>query len=1122
MDDQRKLRAGSVTEPFKDPALAFHGVCERDPGVLSSHVSFSEREIESHHHEHYVGFSLPGKGRDSGIEDHHRHHHHHHRKRHKNDTEPERPVTPPSERVQFILGEDAEDSDREPHPIFSEMEELVWNVHKNDYEWREVSRWVKFEEDVEESGNRWSKPHVSTLSLHALFELRSFILNGSFVIDFEASSLEDIADACLDHVIKTGQLNNEQREHVKAAILKQHNHVFQHDKKNVEAGAKGKISLVNSLADIGRKYSSHIPGIRHNRSHGDDLNDHEDARPNGSPRLGRQESSWLHNLHFMKKVPPGSETCNILVGECSFLENPMSAFVRLAEAKELGDLTEIPVPTRFLFILLGPTGNIARYHEVGRVIGTLMSDDVFHDLAYKAMRRKHLVAGVDEFLDAVTVLPPGEWDPTIRIEPPENLPSQEPRKHKAPVVAVEFNEEEEEAKQRQETGLVRTGRFFGGLRNDIMRKRPFYLSDFKDFLSPQCVASWLFLYFACLTPIITFGGLLGIATDQKLAAIESLLSGLICGLGFGLFSGQPLTILGSTGPVLVFEGIVYEFSKQMQWEYLSFRLWIGVWLGVILIFLVATDASAYVCYITRFTEENFATLIAVIFMYEAVDKVDKIRKKYPITMPAGGCYCEPPQYIPTPTVLPNTTTAGLNFTRPTLMTTVNFTNALNFTSTTAKTIFSPTFASNFTTGGNFKTGNDAFWRSIQVEKCVAEGGVLSPACTYEPNVFFVSVLLFLLTFIIAFKMKGFKETSFFPTIVRKTLSDFAVIIAIVGMTLVDWLLAVKTPKLEVPATFAPTHPDRGWFIPPLNGNPWWTIIAAIIPALLATILIFMDQQITAVIVNRREHQLKKGCGYHLDLFVLSILIIICSVLGIPWFVAATVLSLNHVNSLKMETDTAAPGEKPQFLGVREQRVTNVLIFLTIGLSVFFVPILKLVPMPVLYGVFLYMGAASLNGLQFFDRMCILFMPMKYQPDVPYLRRVDIRRVHIFTFVQIFCFVALWVIKSIKQTKILFPIMLVVIIGIRKLLEKYFTVEELRALDDILPEFRRKEIDEVERESQAHEMQMDEEDDDEDEDDEDVQDQVDSIIYSSEGTNANLTVSDSLFCFLSCTGSPKKV
>lgn len=49
---------------------------------------------------------------------------------------------------------------------------------------------------------------------------------------------------------------------------------------------------------------------------------------------------------------------------------------------------------------------------------------VFHDVAYKAKDRNDLIAGIDEFLDQVTVLPPGEWDPSIRIEPPKNVPSQ--------------------------------------------------------------------------------------------------------------------------------------------------------------------------------------------------------------------------------------------------------------------------------------------------------------------------------------------------------------------------------------------------------------------------------------------------------------------------------------------------------------------------------------------------------------------------------------------------------------------------------------------------------------------------------------------------------------------------
>lgn len=49
---------------------------------------------------------------------------------------------------------------------------------------------------------------------------------------------------------------------------------------------------------------------------------------------------------------------------------------------------------------------------------------VFREVAYKARNRQDILAGVDEFLDQVTALPPGEWDPKIRIEPPQSVPSQ--------------------------------------------------------------------------------------------------------------------------------------------------------------------------------------------------------------------------------------------------------------------------------------------------------------------------------------------------------------------------------------------------------------------------------------------------------------------------------------------------------------------------------------------------------------------------------------------------------------------------------------------------------------------------------------------------------------------------
>lgn len=79
----------------------------------------------------------------------------------------------------------------------------------------------------------------------------------------------------------------------------------------------------------------------------------------------------------------------------------------------------------------------------------------------------------------------------------------------------------------------------------------------------------------------------------------------------------------------------------------------------------------------------------------------------------------------------------------------------------------------------------------------------------------------------------------------------------------DWAV-IKPPgrcfvkSVEILSVFSlqPTSKNRGWLIDPLGSNPWWTLPMAALPALLCTILIFMDQQITAVIINRKEHKLK--------------------------------------------------------------------------------------------------------------------------------------------------------------------------------------------------------------------------------------------------------------------------
>lgn len=140
--------------------------------------------------------------------------------------------------------------------------------------------------------------------------------------------------------------------------------------------------------------------------------------------------------------------------------------------------------------------------------------------------------------------------------------------------------------------LKRTRRLFGGLIKDVQRRYPKYASDFKDALSFQCMAAVIFIYFAALSPAITFGGLLGEAgwnvfsfnlvndecvhkplvgalmshvltgekTDGLIGVSELIVSTSVQGIIFCLLGAQPLLIVGFSGPMLVFEEAFFSVS----------------------------------------------------------------------------------------------------------------------------------------------------------------------------------------------------------------------------------------------------------------------------------------------------------------------------------------------------------------------------------------------------------------------------------------------------------------------------------------------------------------------------------------------------------------------------------
>lgn len=204
-----------------------------------------------------------------------------------------------------------------------------------------------------------------------------------------------------------------------------------------------------------------------------------------------------------------------------------------------------------------------------------------------------------------------------------------------------------------------------------------------------------------------------------------------------------------------------------------------------------------------------------------------------------------------------------------------------------------------------------------------------------------------------------------------------------------------------------------------------------------SLLFFMDQNISAALVNTPQNKLKKGAAYHLDLFVVAIINIPLSLLGLPWIHGALPHSPLHALALADKKETVENGHvKEEIDFVRETRVSGVLAHILIGVSILASDnVLKDIPKPVLDGLFLFLGLSGLYGNQFFERMLLLFTEQAAYPPNHYVRYVPQKQIHIFTLCQFVQLIILAVIGfyPYKYLKLFFPIIILLLMPVRHLL-----------------------------------------------------------------------------------------
>ncbi|XP_051743480.1 solute carrier family 4 member 1a (Diego blood group) isoform X1 [Ctenopharyngodon idella] len=803
--------------------------------------------------------------------------------------------------------------------------------------WQETGRWVGYEENLSPATGQWSQAHISYLTFKSLIQLRKVMSTGAVLLDVDDSSLSSIGQKMVEQLLLRKEIRPTDRDALVA--------ILQRKRTQLEPTSSP------SSADI-----------------------------------ELQTFSVTKQRDMVDRV----EASVVLSGVVENLQKPVVAFARLRDSVVMEGVLEAPIPVRFVFFLVGPSHSGMDYHECGRAMAALMADWVFTLEAYLATNENDLTKAMADFMDCSIVIPPTEIQDESMLKPIINFQKKMLRDRVRPsdTRLMVGGKAPTGPQKPKEDPLARTGYPFGGMVKDIKRRYRHYLSDFTDALDPQVLSATIFIYFAALSPAITFGGLLADKTEHMMGVSEMMISTCVQGVIFCLFAAQPALIIGFTGPLMVFEEAFFQFCKSHGFEYIVGRVWVGMWLIIIVVVIVAVEGSFLVRFISRFTQEIFSILISLIFIYETFSKLIKIFKAHPLILnyPHLNSSWEDPFHpikIINKTKLPD---------------------------------------------GNITELHETIERAY-------------------PNTALLSMCLMFGCFFIALYLRGFKTSVFLPGPIRRMIGDFGVPIAIFFMIAVDISISdAYTQKLVVPKGLTVSNTSaRGWIINPFGEKkpfPIWMMFACAVPSLLVFILIFLESQITTLIVSKPERNLVKGSGFHLDLLLLVFLGGVASIFGVPWLSAATVRSVTHVNALTVMTK----GPRPKIERVLEQRVSGILVAVMVGVSILMEPILKMIPMTALFGIFLYMGITSLSGIQLWDRMLLLIMPKKHHPPVPYVTRVPTMRMHLYTFIQVVCLAILWAVKS-STFSLALPFVLILTIPLRVFITGHvFTVMEMKCLD----------------------------------------------------------------------------
>jgi hypothetical protein len=468
----------------------------------------------------------------------------------------------------------------------------------------------------------------------------------------------------------------------------------------------------------------------------------------------------------------------------------------------------------------------------------------------------------------------------------------------------------------------------------------------------KVIPAVLFLYFACLSPVISFGTIASQITNDSIGVVEFLLSAGCSGMAYSILCGQPMAFIAPTGLTLAFISGLFRFCTLKGLPFFPVYAWVGLWTSLFFTLSGLGGSSSLIRFCTRFTDEIFNALLSLNFIYEALASIQRS--------------------------------------------------------------FQSADPSNLTTP-------------------------------------FVGLAMAMTTFRATLGVASFESSKFLNQRYRRLIKNFGPAVIFCTMSALNSLPSFEKfqlATLSVPDTFQLAGGRS--FLVAINSIPNSAKLLCSLPAVLLTALFFMDQNISVRVVNNPDNKLKKGAAYNMDMVALGLITGVLSIFGLPWMCGATVQSMNHVKAMTDSVYNTETGET-EIVDVTETRLTGFIVHALLASSLLLLPAIQHIPIPVVSGVFLFLGRKLLSGNSFAQRIRDVFVEDDRLLEDNPIRSVGRKRTSIFTGIQIACLGGLWIFKQNPSTAIFFPSVIGLLMVIRSVvLPKMFDEEELVELGDPTP------------------------------------------------------------------------